>query len=158
MSGARLAALALVLLVVAPASSDAAPGGAVGHRQAFAGRVNGQFDGATIAMACFGPVTPGETGHPMAGQALAVLSPLPPIAVGTIHPGKTGSAATTIVASLKGAPRVVLARFTHYFHTKTISTSLELPCAGTGVVRFVPRPMSATSRAAWVTVSFVGQP
>ena len=65
-----------------------------------------------------------------------------------------------ILARLRDAPRTVLARFTNYFQTKEIPTSAELPCAGTGVVRFVPRPRSATSRAeaAWVTVSFVGQP
>lgn len=158
MSGARLATVALVLLVVTPVSAVATPGGAVGHRQAFAGRVNGSFDDATIAIACFGPVTPGETGHPMAGQTLEVLSPLPPIAVGTIHPGKTGSAATTIVAMLRGVHRVVLARFTNYSQIKSIPTSSELPCAGSGVVRFVPRPWSATANVAWVTVSFVGQP
>ena len=120
--------------------------------------MNGSFDGATIDMACFGPVTPGQTGHPMAGQVLEVLSPLPPVVVGPIHPGNTGSSATTIVARLRDAPHTVLARFTNYFQTKEIPTSAELPCAGTGVVRFVPRPRSATSRAAWVTVSFVGQP
>ncbi len=158
MIGARLASVALVLLMVAPVPAVAEPGVGVRHRQAFAGRVNGSFDGATIEMACFGPVTPGRTGHPMAGQTLEVLSPLPPIAVGTIHPGRTGSAASSIVALLRGAPRVVLARFTRYARTKTIPVSSELPCSGTGVVRFVPRPMSATAHAAWVTVSFVGQP
>ena len=158
MKGLRVAPVIVVLVLATTATAGATTGGAVGHRQAFVGRVNGSFDGATIDMACFGPVTPGQTGHPMAGQVLEVLSPLPPIVVGPIHPGNTGSAATTIVARLQDAPHTVLARFTNYFQTKEIPTSAELPCAGTGVVRFVPRPRSATSRAAWVTVSFVGQP
>jgi hypothetical protein len=157
-SGVRLASVIAVLVLTSTVSAGASPGGAVGYRQAFVGRVNGSFDGATIDMACFGPITPGQTGHPMAGQVLQVLSPLPPVVVGPIHPGNTGSAATSIVARLRDAPRTVLARFTNYSQTKEISTSAELPCAGTGVVRFVPRPRSATSRAAWVTVSFVGQP
>jgi hypothetical protein len=153
-----VAQVIVVLVLVTTSTAGATTDGAIGHRQAFVGRVNGSFDGATVYMACFGPVTPGQTGHPMAGQVLEVLSPLPPIVVGPIHPGYTGSAATTIVARLKDAPRAVLARFTNYFQTEEIPTSAELPCAGTGVVRFVPRPRSATSRAAWVTVSFVGQP
>jgi hypothetical protein len=157
-NGLRVATIALVLLVATTPTAGATSGGAIGHRQAFVGRVNGSFDGATIDMACFGPVTPGQTGHPMAGQVLEVLSPLPPIVVGPILPGNTGSSATTIVARLQGAPHTVLVRFTNYFQTKDIPTTAELPCAGTGVVRFLPRPRSATSRAAWVTVSFVGQP
>jgi hypothetical protein len=157
-NGLRVAPIVAAFVLATTATAGATLGGAVGHRQAFVGRINGSFDGATIDMACFGPVTPGQTGHPMAGQTLEVLSPLPPIVVGPIHPGNTGSSATTIVARLQGAPHTVLARFTNYFRSKEIPTSADLPCAGTGVVRFVPRPRSATSRAAWVTVSFVGQP
>ena len=153
-----VAPVVVALVLATTATAGATTGGPIGHRQAFVGRVNGSFGGATIDMACFGPITPGQTGHPMAGQVLEVLSPLPPIVVGPIHPGNTGSAATAIVARLKAAPHTVLARFTNYFQTKEIPTSAELPCAGSGVVRFAPRPRSATSRAAWVTVSFVGQP
>jgi hypothetical protein len=157
-NGLRVATIAFVLLFATTATAGATTGGAVGHRQAFVGRVNGSFDSATIDMACFGPATPGQTGHPMPGQVLEVLSPLPPIVFGPIHPGNTGSSASTIVARLQGVPHTVLARSTNYFQTKEIPASAELPCAGTGVVRFVPRPRSATSRVAWVTVSFVGQP
>ena len=150
--------IAVVLLTAGSAPAVATTGGPVGHDQAFVGRVNGSFHRATIAMACFGPVYPGETGHPMAGQTLEALSPLPPVAVGPIHPGDTGSSANRVVAVLRGATPAILARFTNYFQTKAIPTSAELPCAGTGVVRFVPKPTSATAKAAWVTVSFVGQP
>ena len=153
----RISAAALVVLLVGSASA-AATTGVIGHNQTFVGRVNGSFGRAEIAMACFGPVYPGETAHPRPGQTLEVLSPLPPTAVGPIHPGNTGSSATRIVAVLVGDPPVVLARFTDYFQTKTIPTSVELPCAGAGVVRFVPKPASATSKAAWVTVSFAGEP
>lgn len=144
--------------MVGPAPAVATTGNPVGHDQAFVGRVNGSFDRATIAMACFGPIQPGETGHPMAGQMLEVLSPLPPTAVWPIHPGNTGRSATRIVAVLRGDPAVILARFTNYFQSVAMPTSAELPCAGSGVVRFVPKPRSSTAKAAWVTVSFVGQP
>jgi hypothetical protein len=151
-------AIAVVLLIVASVPAVATTGGAIGHDQAFVGRVNGSFDSATIAMACLGPIHPGQRGHPMAGQMLEVLSPPPPVVFGPIHPGNTGASATGIVAVLRGAHRIVLARFTNYFQSEAIPTSLELPCAGTGVVRFVPKPRSSTTKAAWVTVSFVGQP
>ena len=154
----RLATIAIALLVAASAPGVATAGGPIGHDQAFVGRVNGSFHRATIAMACFGPVYPGEIGHPMAGQMLEVLSPVPPTAVRPIHPGNTGSSATRIVAVLRGDPPTVLARFTDYSQTKVIPASAELPCAGAGVVRFVPKPRSSTSKPAWVTVSFAGQP
>ena len=154
----KLAAAVVAILLVGAGQAAATSGGPVGHDQAFVGRVNGSFHRATIAMACFGPIQPGQTGHPMAGQTLEVLSPLPPTVVGPIHPGNTGSTATRIVAVFRGAGRVVLARFTNYFQTKTIPTSVDLPCAGAGVVWFVPKPRSSTAKAAWVTVSFAGQP
>ena len=150
-----LAAAACILLASATSSSA---GQRVGPNQGFVGSVNGRFDSATILMACFGPIKPGQTGHPMAGQMLEVLSPPPPIAVGPIHPGSTGASATRIVAVLGGDSHVVLARFTRYFQPVAVPQSVELPCAGSGVVRFVPKPASSTSKPAWVSVSFVGQP
>jgi hypothetical protein len=36
--------------------------------QQFVGLVNGYTQNATIRMACFGPVRPGQQGHPFAGQ------------------------------------------------------------------------------------------
>ena len=145
-----------MLLCAAPAAEGA--GQQIEANQAFVGQVNGSFDRATIKMACFGPIQPGQTGHPMSGQTLEVLSPPPPVVAGPIHPGYTGASATRIAAVLRGDPSVVLARFTHYFTGQAIPTAVELPCAGTGVVRFVPNPRSSTSKVASVTVSFLGQP
>ena len=137
MKGVRVASvITLVLLVATTSTAGATTGGAVGHRQAFVGRVNGSFDGATIDMACFGPITPGQTGHPMAGQVLDVLSPLPPVVVGPIHPANTGSAATTIVARLRNAPRAVLARFTNYFQAKEDPHVGGAPVRGDGCGSF----------------------
>jgi hypothetical protein len=153
-----LALVAALVVVLGTASAAAGTGQWIGSNQAFVGRINGSFDRATIDMACFGPIQPGETGHPMSGQTLEVLSPPPPIVVGPIHPGYTGASATRIVAVLRGDPPVVLARFRHYFTGQAIPTDVELPCAGTGVVRFVPKPRSSTSKAASVTVSFLAQP
>ena len=154
----RISAAVLVMLLVGSAAAGATTRRPVAANQAFVGRVNGSFHRAEIAMACFGPVYPGETAHPRPGQTVEVLSPLPPVAVGPIHPGDTGSSATRIVAVLRGDPPVVLARFTDYFQTKVIPTSVELPCSGGGVIRFVPKPASSSAKPAWVTVSFAGQP
>jgi hypothetical protein len=154
----RLATIAIVLVMAGAPPAVATTGGAIGSDQAFVGRVNGSFHHATISMACFGPVYPGETAHPRPGQTIEVLSPPPPTAVGPIHPGDTGSSATRIVAVLRGDPPIVLARFTEYFQTKAIPTSVQLPCAGAGVVRFVPKSSSSAAKAAWVSVSFAGQP
>ena len=50
--------------------------------------------------------------------------------------------------------------FTRYGVPKPISTSLLLPCSGTGNVYFVPLPMTpiGPARIATVHVSYVGQP
>jgi hypothetical protein len=140
----------LLLSAVAPASA----GQEIGSGQAFAASVAGAFDSATIDVACHGHVRNGRAGHPVDGQQLEVLSPPPPVAAGPIHTGQTGTAATEIVAVLRGDRPVVLARFSGYFQLVAIPTSLKLPCTGSGVVRFVPRPASADSSAAWVSVTF----
>lgn len=131
----------------------------VGPDQAFVGSVNGRFGDAAINMACFGPLLPGSTGHPMAGQTLEVLSPPPPIAFGPVKVGYTGSAATSTIARVtQGTTVFARIHLTTYFTTVKIPTTATLPCGGEGVVRFVPRPGSDTAKNGAVTVSFVGQP
>src|SRR5207247_1836768 len=46
-------------------------------------------------------------------------------------------------------------QFTHYGVAQSIPTSLELPCAGQGLVIFSPEPSSSTARPATVTVNYV---
>jgi hypothetical protein len=53
-------------------SAGASPGPLVGPNQLFAGFVNGNHFSPTVRMACFGPIRPGETGHPLAGQTFSV--------------------------------------------------------------------------------------
>jgi hypothetical protein len=48
--------------------------------------------------------------------------------------------------------------FTRYDRPQPLSTSLTLPCAGTGTVFFTPIPVIPPSRSATVPVRFVGQP
>jgi hypothetical protein len=114
-------------------------------------------------MACFGPIKPGQMGHPFSGQTVEVFRP--EVIVGRF--GYTGSSATSIVAffgpppptPVTTPPTTSTVTFRYYGVTKQIPTSLLLPCAGTGNVYFVPLPMSPpTSKPAVVPVAYVGQP
>src|SRR5271157_358114 len=80
----RPMALAAGLLVAAAPLAVAGTAGAqgpnvkIGPHQVFGGEINGS-DGITstptIQMACFGPITPGETGHPLPNQTIGVFQP-----------------------------------------------------------------------------------
>jgi hypothetical protein len=150
--------LALLLGVGIPAST--AGGVPIGPNQAFVGSVNGQFRNASINMACFGPILPGQTGHPMKDQMLEIYSPPPPIVFGPpIKVGNTGAAATTVTAVFIADGKVYgRMRLGAYFTLKAIPTKALLPCAGKGVVRLVPKPWSDGAKVGAVSVSFVGQP
>jgi hypothetical protein len=135
----------------------------VGPNQAFRALVNGHSGHpapVAIAVACFGPVFPGETGHPVAGQTVKVLLD----ANTASQSGFTGADATSIGVFFGAPPPAThaapgLVTLARYGVAKAIPTSLLLPCTGTGQVTFVPLPMTPpTSRAAVVPVSYVGQP
>lgn len=152
-----VAAAFVALSVPTPAFAggvvDPAP---ITPNQYFVGLVNDQSANATIAMGCFGPVHPGQTGHPLANQTVKVL---PLTAPSTARAGYTGGAGTSVGVnfglSSSAASPVVL----HMWAVAgQIPTTLTLPCYGTGTVAFVPAPTSATAHAATVTVTFVGQP
>jgi hypothetical protein len=168
MNGRR--ATAVLVLVALVSLAGALPAGAatrVRPKQYFTGVINGTNGNTanpiTIQMACFGPLTPGETGHPMSGQTVAVHQLFPPSDVGSI--GRTGHDAKIEVffnavppgrARARGAAGSVV--FTRYDKTKTLPTSVTLPCAGTGTVWFTPIAVVPPSRSASVPVQFVGQP
>jgi len=122
--------------------------------QQFVGLVNGATQNATIKMACFGPVRPGEVGHPFGGQWAEVLK-----AEVIARFGYTGSLGTSIVADFGGTgatPQRLT--FSSYGVQEAIPTSFLLPCYGSGTVVFSPEPTSPTARSFTVTVNFVGQP
>jgi hypothetical protein len=156
-------AAAAALLCAAPTGAAAAPADGVvdpapiGPNQYFVGLVNDQSADATIAMACFGPVHAGQTGHPLADQTVKVLPVTAPTA--TARAGYTGAAGNVVGVgfglSASAASPVVLRTWAV---AAKIPTTLVLPCYGTGTVTFVPAPTSATARPATVRVTFVGQP
>lgn len=122
---------------------------AVGPDRSFVGVVNGSSDKPTINVVCPGPA--GGTaarGAPASGQSVAVR-----VSPALSGPGFTGSTATRIVAVFND-DRSMTVTFRHYDHPKSIPTSLRLPCGGTGVVRFVPRPKNASRQIDRVRVTY----
>ena len=154
-AGSTLASLLALCLPASPA--DGSP---IGPNQAFVGSVNGRFRNASIDMACFGPISPGQTGHPAKDQMLEIYSPPPPIVFGKpIRVGNTGAAATSVTALVIAGGKVYARmKLGGYFVPKAIPTTVLLPCAGSGAVRFVPRPRGDGAKIAALSVSFVGQP
>jgi hypothetical protein len=147
----------LTAVTAAPAWADPVIDPApIGPNQYFYGLVNNQAGHATIQMGCFGPIRPGQTGHPLPGQTVKVF-PVPPPTTNDL--GFTGSAAHAIAVRFPLPTAVntpVILR--DYAVSADIPVSLTLPCSGTGTVAFVPEPTSPTAHTATVTVSFVGQP
>src|SRR5579864_6920914 len=78
----RTSAVAGLALAACVATALPASAGRVGPNQYFTGVINGHDGNTTIPivirMACFGPIKPGETGHPEAGQTVAVHQLFPP--------------------------------------------------------------------------------
>jgi hypothetical protein len=159
--------LACMLLAIAPAVTAAAAPVTVpvGPNQFFGGLVNGS-NGSTspvpIRTNCLGPVTAGETGHPLAGQTVEVVLASP--ASSNIE-GFTGSAAKSIVADLiytltPTGPTFIeqVATFTSYNVAEPIPVTITVPCSGDGLMSFMPNPGSPTAKPATVQVVFVSQP
>jgi hypothetical protein len=137
-------------LAVAPsAAADAIV--PIGPNQYFQGIVNGARTDAVIKVVCPGPATPGQVGHPAAGQTLSVgQGPISSPNVG----GYTGSAATSIVATLGANSSTAAIIFDTYNTTRPIPTSILLPCSGPGTVVFRPSPTSDTARPDFVPVTY----
>ena len=124
--------------------------------QMFNGLVNDASGSAVIRMACFGPTIEGQTGHPMAGQTVAVTR------VSQGGAGFTGQAnsikAKLYPSSSTTSSPIPLALFYRYDQPAPISTDLSFPCWGTGSVVFKPLDGGPDARSAVVTVYFEGQP
>jgi hypothetical protein len=125
----------------------------------FSGYVNGHPPGqAIIYTDCFGPITPGETGHPLGDQTIEVEP-----ANGTVSAvdlGYTGTEAHSIVANLgpSAASNSIIADFTSYYVIDYIPTTITVPCSGSRFVSFTPLPASSTASSANLDVTFESQP
>ncbi|HEU5334160.1 MAG TPA: hypothetical protein VFU73_15375 [Actinocrinis sp.] len=158
LAAALVPALAAVLVTAAPASATA-----IGPNQHFVGALGGDSTSpATLEMGCFGPVTPGETGHPLANQFADVLSPSASSgsAAGLGFTGSLAGAVEISIVYARGTIVVVtqIGQVTAYGQQLEIPTSLVLPCFGAGTLVFDPTPTSPTAVPYDLTVNFVGQP
>ncbi|QMU76878.1 hypothetical protein GXW83_15210 [Streptacidiphilus sp. PB12-B1b] len=143
---------AAALMAAAPAYAagvvDPAP---IGPGQYFTGLVDNVSSQAVIKVVCPGPVVPGETGHPLAGQTVEAL---PAAASSASTAGYTGSAADRINVDFGATSTTAPVTLTHWAVQAAIPTSLLLPCSGSGTVVFVPAPASPTAQAATVVVDY----
>jgi hypothetical protein len=143
-----LVGVAMSVTSAAAAVVDPAP---IGPHQYFTGQVNGASVNAVIQVGCFGPVVPGETGHPIAGQSVDVL----PIAASTTTGvGYTGESADRVLVGFGNSATTAVVSLSEYAVKAAIPTTLNLPCSGTGTVTFVPAPTSSTARTATVKVTY----
>jgi hypothetical protein len=160
--------LGLTVVAFAAVGPPPAQAGTVGPKQFFTGVINGKDGNTTtpiiIEMACNGHLRPGQTGHPLAGQTLAVHQLFPPTRTsGSL--GRTGNDSKIGVFFNAPPPDADRSRsaagtpvFMRYDKSKPLPTSLILPCAGTGTVWFTPIPVVPPSQSATVPVRYVGQP
>ncbi len=134
-------------LTSAAATVDPAP---IGPNQFFTGQVNGASVNAVIKVVCPGPVTAGETGHPVSGQTVDVM----PASSSSADVGYTGSAADHVIVDFGGTSITTPVTLSSYAVQAAIPSTLNLPCSGAGKVSFVPAPTSSTARTATVLVSY----
>lgn len=160
----RVAAVPVAAAVVAmalagspsAAAIDPAP---IGANAYFTGIVNGAGADAVIKTDCFGPVTPGEKGHPVGGQYVAVNPGLPSSA--GVDVGFTGSLGNSVTVFLglptsSGSAASSLVGTVHdYVVHLAIPTTLSVPCGGPIDVGFVPGPTSPTAKTAVVHATLV---
>ena len=125
--------------------------GPIGPNQYFTGQVNGTSVDAVIQVGCFGPVVPGETGHPVGGQSVDVL---PAAVSASSDTGYTGDSADHVLVGFDSTSTATITSLSEYAVKAAIPTGLELPCSGSGKVTFTPEPTSSTARAATVTVTY----
>ncbi len=149
--GAIALGIGAVGLAAAPLAAAAPP--PIGPDQVFQGQVNEVTEGAVIKVACFGPVTPTSTGHPVSGQTVDAQYLAGP--TWTEGLGYTGASADHLAVDFGGGPAIGTPITLPAYDTKvTIPGWLDLPCFGTGKVAFVPVPTSSTARSATVTVTY----
>jgi hypothetical protein len=126
----------------------------------FGATVNGRTTHATIQVFCTGFMA----GHPRPGQSVGVF--IPEVMQSPAF-GRTGTPVTGIVATLSAHENRVaqLGTFRRIRRTRPVSsatmalsTTLILPCTGTGTAVFTPVPARPGTKPAVVDVTFVKVP
>jgi hypothetical protein len=135
---------------------DPAP---IGPNSFFTGDVNGASQNGIIKTGCAGPVQPGQKGHPVGGQFVAVIpgaSSSANVSVG--FTGSVGNEVTVYLETPTSASPIGIAligTLRDYVVHLTIPTGIFVPCNGPADVVFVPGPPSATAKSAVVHVSLI---
>jgi hypothetical protein len=138
--------VALALTGTVPLASEASAGTPIRAGQHFVGLVNGTRKAPEVKTVCPGPVGPKSMG-PVAGkQTMSV-----------VHERK-GHGYTGLFSSIyawfqpaAGGSKPTQLHFARYSTPKSISTSIQVPCGGTGTVVFSSCPYLAPCAAGWVT-------
>lgn len=133
---------------------DPAP---IGPNQFFTGDVNGASQNGAITTDCVGPIVPGETGHPIANQYVAVSAG--PSSGSNVSVGFTGSLGDSVEVDLVlpvspgPAPGIEFGILHDYVVHLPIPTDITVPCDGPADVVFIPKPNSPTAKSADVHVT-----
>jgi hypothetical protein len=156
----RVGTITALVALLAIASSGLAQAHITGNHvrphQLFMGLVNGRpgiVRPVVIKVVCPGPAQTGQTGHPVAGQTVAVI----PSATVDSHDGYTGH--DHMIGAFLGplppsATSSTYVALRHYGVRRRIPTSALFPCSGSGRVTFIPLPLDPTSRDSVVPVVY----
>ncbi|HEY1920268.1 MAG TPA: hypothetical protein VGH27_32255 [Streptosporangiaceae bacterium] len=123
--------------------------------QLFSGYVNSSNAGpVTIKVAC---AVGAATGRPV-GQQPVEVEPGPVSSPAQDH-GNTGAKGISIVATLLTSTAGTsssghIATFASFYVTNSIPTTLKVPCSGSGIVTFTPKPKGTGAVTARLKVTF----
>jgi hypothetical protein len=138
--------LAATTLVLVPLGAQAGAKEVIRAGQHFDGVVNGHRAGVTVRTACADPATPARTAPIVGKQTVSVTHDRK-------GHGFTGLFDSIYVWFAPASPRMtpVQLKLTTYDASKTIPTSVLVPCSGSGTVVFSSCPYLASCAAGSVT-------
>jgi hypothetical protein len=145
MKSARYIVMMALTAAAGVLASPAAAHQAIGSHQHFIGLVNGSSNAPVVKTVCPGPTTPGRKGRVAGGQSLSVAK----VSGGMGYTGPFSQMFAWFVPTASGHTPTQLT-FTHYGQSKTIPTSVRVPCVGQGRVEFSSCPYLAPCAAGWV--------
>jgi hypothetical protein len=135
----------ILLALLTGGSAVASANQAIRPDEHFIGLVNGSNVKAVVYTVCPGPIWPGRTGAVAGGQDLAVAR----VGAGHGYTGLFSQVYAWFVQDSSGnAP--VQVKFARYGTQRTIPSTVQVPCDGTGKVEFSSCPYLAPCAAGWV--------
>lgn len=146
--------IVLAAAVGVPAAASAAPAAAtaVGPNQYFIGSVNSHTDSAVIQVNCPGM---SNTGHPLPNQTLGISLLLPPATAAVGYTGSSSSITAWLDWPANTGPMPLPVYKFDSYGTVPLGTGMTVPCSGTGVMSFMPWPLTQGSKVAQVKITFL---